>query len=161
MIKILLTGGTIDKHYNESNGELDFVNSHIPEILNSGRNRCDVELQQLMLKDSLDMDETDRQKIVEACIRSEEDKVLITHGTDTMVETAKILAEQGLEKTIVLVGAMVPYVFKDSDAVFNMGFALASVQTLPSGVYIAMNGMFFNWNEVIKNKELGIFEKPG
>ncbi len=160
MIKILLTGGTIDKHYNESNGELDFVNSHIPEILNSGRNRCDVDLQQLMLKDSLEIDESDRQSIVDACIRSEEDKVLITHGTDTMVETAKVLAEQGVEKTIVLVGAMVPYVFKDTDSVFNMGFALASVQTLPYGVYITMNGIVFNWDEVIKNKELGIFEKP-
>ena len=160
MIKILLTGGTIDKHYNESNGELDFVNSHIPEILNSGRNRCDVDLQQLMLKDSLEIDESDRQSIVDACIRSEEDKVLITHGTDTMVETAKVLAEQGVEKTIVLVGAMVPYVFKDTDSVFNMGFALASVQTLPYGVYITMNGMVFNWDQVIKNKELGIFEKP-
>ncbi len=160
MIKILLTGGTIDKHYNESNGELDFANSHIPEILNSGRNRCDVDLQQLMLKDSLEMDESDRQSIVDACIRSEEDKVLITHGTDTMVETAKVLAGKRIEKTIVLVGAMVPYVFKDTDSVFNMGFALASVQTLPYGVYIAMNGMVFNWDQVIKNKELGIFEKP-
>lgn len=159
MIKILLTGGTIDKHYNESNGELDFVNSHIPEILNKGRNRYEVNLQQLMLKDSLEMDDNDRQVILKACEDAEEERVLITHGTDTMVKTATLLGEQGIEKTIVLVGAMVPYVFKESDAVFNMGFALASVQTLPRGVYIVMNGTVFNWNEVKKNRELGVFER--
>ncbi len=159
MIKVLLTGGTIDKHYNESNGELDFVHSHIPEIFNTGRNRCDVEVQQLMLKDSLEMDDSDRQVILDACVSAEEERLLITHGTDTMVKTASVLGQQAIGKTIVLVGAMVPYVFRDTDAVFNMGYALACVQTLPQGVYIAMNGMIFNWDEAVKNKELGVFEK--
>ena len=157
-IKLLLTGGTIDKHYNESNGELDFVETHIPNLLELGRNRSNLNIQQVMLKDSLEMDDADRQTILEACTQAEEAKILITHGTDTMVETAEVLAGKKLEKTIVLVGAMIPFVFKHSDAVFNMGFALGVVQCLPQGVYVAMNGQVFDWNTVAKNREEGIFE---
>ena len=158
-IKLLLTGGTIDKHYNESNGELDFVDSHITDILKLGRNHAELDIQQLMLKDSLEMDDNDRLIILNACKKTTQDKVLITHGTDTMVETAQLVAKAKLEKTIVLLGAMVPFVFKHSDASFNLGFALAAVQTLSHGVYIAMNGQIFESNAVRKNKALGVFEK--
>jgi len=158
-IKLLLTGGTIDKHYNESNGELDFVDSHISVILKLGRNHAKLDIQQLMLKDSLEMDDNDRLTILNACKKTTQDKVLITHGTDTMVETAQLVAKAKLEKTIVLLGAMVPFVFKHSDASFNLGFALAAVQTLSHGVYIAMNGQIFDANAVRKNKALGLFEK--
>ncbi|HIP94608.1 MAG TPA: asparaginase [Leucothrix sp.] len=157
-IKLLLTGGTIDKHYNESNGELDFVDSYIPEILQLGRNHTEIEIQQLMFKDSLDMDDNDRQIIFTACQQAIQERILITHGTDTMVETAGVIAGLNTEKTIVLLGAMVPYVFKHTDAVFNFGFALAAVQTLPHGVYIAMNGQVFTWDSVRKNRALGVFE---
>jgi len=158
-IKIILTGGTIDKHYNESNGELDFVDTHIPEILKIGCNRADVIIEQVLLKDSLDMGDADRQQILQSCIASSENKILITHGTDTIVETAKVLGKKKLNKTIVLVGAMIPFVFKHSDAVFNIGFALGALQTLPSGVFVAMNGKVFEADAVVKNKEKGIFER--
>jgi len=158
-IKVILTGGTIDKHYNESNGELDFVETHIPEILKIGRNLADVIIEQVLLKDSLDMGDADRQKILQSCIASSENKILITHGTDTVVETAKVLGKEKLNKTIVLVGAMIPFVFKHSDAVFNIGFALGALQTLPSGVFVAMNGKVFEADAVVKNKEKGIFER--
>ena len=158
-IKLLLTGGTIDKHYNESNGELDFTETHIPELLALGRNQSEIEIEQLMLKDSLDMDDTDRQIILKACEKTTQNQILLTHGTDTMVETAMMLAEPKLDKTVVLLGAMVPFVFKHSDAMFNLGFALAAVQTLSQGVYIAMNGQIFEWDCVRKNRELGVFER--
>ena len=157
-IKLLLTGGTIDKHYNESNGELDFTETHMPELLKLGRNRADIEIEQALFKDSLEMTDADRQIILDACRKSQQDKILITHGTDTIVETATVLGNEKLDKTIVLVGAMIPFVFKHSDAVFNMGFALSAVQCLPQGVYVAMNGKVFNWDAVIKNREAGIFE---
>ena len=157
-IKILLTGGTIDKHYNESNGELDFEKTHIPEILALGRNRADVEIDHIVMLDSLEMTDIDRQSILGECVRSPQDQVLITHGTDTIVETATVLGKAELNKTIVLVGAMIPFVFKHSDAVFNMGFALGVVQCLPQGVYVAMNGNIFEWDKVIKNRDIGIFE---
>jgi len=157
-IKLILTGGTIDKHYNESNGELDFTETHIPELLALGRNRSDIEIEQLMLLDSLEITDKDRQKILQSCKASPQDKILITHGTDTIVETATLLGCAKLNKTIVLVGAMIPFVFKHSDAVFNMGFALGAVQCLPQGVYVAMNGKIFNWDAVTKNRDLGAFE---
>ena len=157
-IKILLTGGTIDKHYYESTGELGFVETYIPEILKLGRNRSDVDVQKVMLKDSLAMDDNDRTVIQAFCENAIQDKIVITHGTDTMVKTARVIADSNLSKTIVLVGAMVPFVFKHSDAVFNMGFAMAAVQTLPQGVYVAMNGRIFDWDKVIKNTALGVFE---
>lgn len=158
-IKLLLTGGTIDKNYNESNGELNFESTHIPALLELGRNKSEIEIKQLMLKDSLEMDDADRQLILQACTESKQDNILITHGTDTMVDTANVLGGAGLDKTVVLVGAMIPYVFKHSDAVFNMGFALACVQTLPNGIYVAMNGKVFDWDSVVKNRKKGAFEK--
>ncbi len=158
-IKLLLTGGTIDKAYNESNGELHFVDTHIPEILQQGRNRSEIEIEQLMLKDSLEMTEADRHLIAAACSDSKQDKILITHGTDTIVATAKSLAALNIDKTIVLVGAMVPYVFKHSDAVFNIGVALGALQALQPSVYLAMNGKIFHWDNVVKNKQLGEFQE--
>lgn len=158
-VKILLTGGTIDKHYNESNGELGFTETHIPELLKLGRNQSDIEIEQLMLKDSLEMTDFDRKKILEACKTAIQNRILITHGTDTLVETAMVLGEAKIAKTIVLMGAMIPYVFKHSDAVFSFGFSFGVVQALPHGVYVAMNGIVFDWNEVVKNKKMGIFEK--
>ena len=157
-IKLLLTGGTIDKNYNESNGELNFVETHIPEILALGRNQSKLEIESVVMKDSLDMDDADRAQITNACVKTNQTKIVITHGTDTMVETAKVIAAQNLQKTIVLVGAMVPFVFKHSDAMFNLGFALGAVQAKEYGVYIAMNGQIFKWDNVIKNKALGQFE---
>ncbi len=157
-IKIILTGGTIDKHYNQSNGELDFKESYVSEMLTLGRNKTDISIEQVMLKDSLQMSDDDRQTILKACKKSNEDKILITHGTDTMVQTAQTLAEAKLNKSIVLVGAMVPFVFKHSDALFNLGFALGALQTCSSGVYIAMNGALFDWDKVLKNLKLRQFE---
>ncbi len=158
-IKLLLTGGTIDKSYNEANGELYFTESHIEEMLTLGRNRSAINIQPVLFKDSLEMNHNDRQLVLNACQNTAEEKILITHGTDTMVETARVLAESGLNKTVVLLGAMVPFVFKHSDALFNLGFALAALQTLPKGVYIAMNGQIFEWDNVRKNRELGVFER--
>jgi L-asparaginase len=158
-IKILLTGGTIDKSYNESNGELGFTETYMGEILTTGRSRAKIKIEQIMLKDSLDMDDDDRDLILRSCKSTSQNKIIITHGTDTMVETAKVLAKQEIDKTVVLTGAMIPFVFKHSDAVFNFGFALASVQTLSHGVYIAMNGQVFDWDKVVKNLVLGQFEK--
>ena len=157
-IKLIITGGTIDKSYNMNNGELHFVDSHIPSMLTEGRCRADYELEKLMLKDSLDMDYEDRQAILSACQNSEQDKILITHGTDTMVDTARLLQDNLSSKTVVLTGAMVPYVFDKSDSLFNLGTAFAAVQCLPAGVYIAMNGKLFNAHEVIKNRDEGVFE---
>ena len=157
-IKLFITGGTIDKSYNMHNGELHFVDSHIPAMLNEGRCKADVELDKLMLKDSLDMTESDRLQIVSACLQSGPSKIIITHGTDTMVQSAQFLQQQVSDKTIVLTGAMIPYVFDKSDALFNLGTAFAAVQSLPAGVYIAMNGCVFKADNVVKNREEGVFE---
>lgn len=158
IIKLLLTGGTIDKHYNQSNGELGFDKTHILEILELGHNHAEVIIEEVMFKDSLDMDDTDRQTIFSACEKTTQNKILITHGTDSMVDTATVLGKGKLGKTIVLLGAMVPYEFKHSDAMFNLGFSLAAVQTLKHGVYIVMNGKVFDWDKVRKNREQGVFE---
>lgn len=157
-IKLILTGGTIDKHYNESNGALDFTETHIHELLKLGRNRSSIEIEQIMLKDSLEITDSDRQKILAACKATQQDKIIVTHGTDTIVKTATVLGKQQIDKTVVLVGAMIPFVFKHSDAVFNMGFALGAAHSLPQGVYVAMNGKVFAWDAVIKNRDLGVFE---
>jgi L-asparaginase len=158
-IKIFVTGGTFDKEYNDLDGQLFFKDTHLHEILKLGRSRLDVDIETLMMIDSLDMKDEDREKIAQSCIEVAEDKIVITHGTDTMVETAKILAEKIKNKTIVLTGAMVPYVFRSSDGLFNLGAALAFSQTLPVGIYIAMNGKYFNFDNVRKNKEIGEFEE--
>jgi len=157
-IKLLITGGTIDKQYNELNGELIFTQSGVEYMLAQGRAKLDISLETVMLKDSLDMDNNDRQQILESCLACDEPQIVITHGTDTMVETSQVLAEEIKDKTIVLLGAMVPFQFKNSDALFNLGCAIAAVQTLENGVYITMNGKIFNYDEVIKNKDLGEFQ---
>jgi L-asparaginase len=158
-IKIFVTGGTFDKVYNDLDGQLIFNDTHIREMLELGRSRVDVSIDTLMMVDSLDMTEQDREKIAQACLKSNEDNIVITHGTDTMVETAKVIAEKVKNKTIVLTGAMVPYVFRSSDGLFNLGAALAFAQALPVGVYITMNGKYFNWDNARKNKEIGEFEE--
>lgn len=159
-IKILVTGGTFDKEYNEADGSLYFTKTHIYDMIKSGRCRAELSIRTIMLIDSLDMAEHDRQLIGDFCRDAEEDKIIITHGTDTMVETAKALAGRSelKKKIIVLTGAMVPYVFGSSDGLFNLGSAIAFVESLPAGVYIAMNGLYFPWNNVQKNKEKGEFE---
>jgi len=160
-IRIFITGGTFDKDKNELNGELFFKDSHLPEMLRLGRCKVDVDIRTLMMIDSLEMTEEDRDLIARHCETAEENKIVITHGTDTMTDTAKILAEKIRDKSIVLTGAMIPYKFGSSDGLFNLGSALAFVQTLHNGVYIAMNGKCFNWNNVRKNKQTGMFEELG
>lgn len=158
-IKLFVTGGTFDKEYNEIKGELFFKDTHLPEMLKMGRCKIQIEIRTLMMIDSLDMNEEDRKIILENCKNAKENKILITHGTDTMIDTAKVIANQINNKTIVLTGAMIPYKFGSSDGLFNLGSALAFVQTLPNGVYIAMNGKYFHWDRVKKNKDLGEFEE--
>lgn len=158
-IRIFITGGTFDKEYNELNGELYFKETHLDELLKMGRSRVPVKIKTLMMIDSLEMTAADRERITRECKECEENKIIITHGTDTMTVTAGVLAENIRNKTIVLTGAMIPIKFGSSDGLFNLGSALAFAQTLPTGVYVAMNGRFFNWNNVRKNKETGIFEE--
>jgi L-asparaginase len=158
-IKIVVTGGTFDKEYNEINGSLFFKETHIKEMLALGRCKVEVNISTLMMMDSLDMTDNDRQRITTHCCNAKEERIVITHGTDTMTRTAQVLAQKITTKTIVLTGAMIPYAFGSSDGLFNLGSALAFVQSLPQGVYIAMNGQYFNWDNVQKNKEFGRFEK--
>lgn len=158
-IRILITGGTFDKEYDEINGRLYFRDTHMAEMLRLGRCRLKTEIRTVMMIDSLDMTDADRAAILDQCRRCPEDKIVITHGTDTMVETAHVLAAGVKDKTIVMTGAMVPYAFGSSDGLFNLGSALSFVQALPPGVYLAMNGMYFTWDNVRKNRELGVFEK--
>jgi L-asparaginase len=157
-ITILVTGGTFDKEYNEISGKLYFNESNIKEMLELGRCKIPVSIKNLMLKDSLDMVDIDRKLILDACIQTKIKKIVITHGTDTMTETAKLLAQNIKNKTIVFTGAMIPYKFGASDGLFNLGSALTAAQTLESGVYIAINGNIFKWDEVTKNRKKGIFE---
>jgi L-asparaginase len=157
-IKIIVTGGTFDKEYNELNGELFFKDTHLHEMLSRGRSKLELDITTLMMIDSLDMKDSDRKKIADACIDAKEDKIVITHGTDTMPITAEVLSHQIKDKTVVLTGAMVPYKFGSSDGMFNLGSALAFVQTLPHGVYVVMNGKVFDGNNVMKNKATGEFE---
>jgi L-asparaginase len=158
-IRIFITGGTFDKEYNELNGELYFKETHLDELLKMGRSRVPVKIKTLMMIDSLEMTAADRERITRECKECEEDKIIITHGTDTMTVTAGVLAENIKNKTIVLTGAMIPIKFGSSDGLFNLGSALAFSQTLPHGIYVAMNGRYFIWNNVRKNKETGIFEE--
>ena len=157
-VRIFITGGTFDKEYDEINGKLFFKDTHMREMLDLGRAKIDVNIRTLMMVDSLEMTADDRNLVVENCKHAKEEKIIITHGTDTMTETGKMLAEAKIEKTIVLTGAMIPYKFGSSDGLFNLGSALGFVQSLPKGIYIAMNGRCFNYNKVKKNKETGIFE---
>jgi L-asparaginase len=160
-VRVFVTGGTFDKEYDELTGTLYFRNTHVPEMLRRGRCGLDVDVETLMMVDSLEMTEAERAMIVRACAGCEEDQIVITHGTDTMVETARAIAQEIREKTVVLTGAMVPYAFGSSDGLFNLGSALSFVQALPRGVYIAMNGRSFPWDDVRKNREAGVFERLG
>lgn len=158
-IAILVTGGTFDKEYNELNGELYFKNPHIQEMLAKGRCRLSTRIQVVVMKDSLEMTEIDLRQILETCKSCEESRIVITHGTDTMENTARFLAAEGLDKTIVLTGAMIPYTFGSSDGLFNLGSALSFAQVLSPGVFIAMNGCIFKSDDVYKDKQQGIFRK--
>jgi len=156
-IKIIITGGTFDKEYNEITGELFFNKTHLPEMLKLGRSRLNVKMVNLMMRDSLHMNDSDLKIILDECKKSDENKILITHGTDKMVKTSVFLAKYVKNRTIVITGAMVPYAFGSSDGLFNLGSALAFVQTLPHGIYISMNGRIFPWDNVRKDKENGEF----
>jgi len=158
-IRIFVTGGTFDKEYNEITGELFFKDTHLQEMLRLGRSRLHVDIRTLMMIDSLEMTDTDREMIAAQCNKAEEEKIIITHGTDTMSDTARMLAGRVHNKTVVLTGAMIPYKFGSSDGLFNLGSALAFVQAMPRGVYVAMNGRIFNWDNVRKNKKTGEFEE--
>jgi len=157
-IRVFVTGGTIDKLYNEAIGELNFTTTHIREMLEQGRCKQPLLLETLFLKDSLEMTDNDRRLILEKCRQCSESRIVITHGTDTMVETASVLGKASLNKTIVLLGAMIPFVIKGSDSLFNLGYAMAGAQALGSGVYITMNGTIFEWDKVTKNREKGVFQ---
>ncbi len=157
-IRIFVTGGTFDKEYDELTGKLYFKDSHVPEMLRLGRSNLKLDIRTLMMIDSLEMTDADREIILEQCRNAPESRIVITHGTDTMVDTARVLAANIRDKTIVLTGAMVPYKFGSSDGLFNLGSALAFAQTLPAGVYVAMNGRYFQADRVRKNRQTGMFE---
>ena len=157
-IKIFTTGGTFDKEFNEIDGTLHFNQTHIREILDLGRCRLNIEIESLMMIDSLDMNESHRAEILNKCVNSKFNRIIITHGTDTLEETAQLLGSEIKNKTIIITGAMIPYKFGSSDGLFNFGSALSFVQCLNPGVYVAMNGVYFQYNNVRKNKKLGVFE---
>ena len=160
MIRILVTGGTFDKEYDEVRGRLFFKDTHVQEMLDKGRSRVPVSIRTLMMIDSLEMTDADRALVVEQCRQSEVDRLVVTHGTDTMVETGRAIAAAGLAgKTVVLTGAMIPYAFGSSDGLFNLGSALSFAQVLPPGVYVAMNGQYFPWDQVRKNRDTATFER--
>tara|TARA_B100000925_G_C21958297_1_gene452199 strand:+ start:358 stop:843 length:486 start_codon:yes stop_codon:yes gene_type:complete len=156
-LRIFVTGGTFDKEYDEITGNLFFKKTHLREMLDLGRAKIDINISTLMMKDSLEMDKNDRSIVVDNCSKSIESNIIITHGTDTMIDTATSIANAKLNKTIVLTGAMIPYKFGSSDGLFNLGAAIGFVQSLPNGVYIAMNGKYFHYDKVKKNKEIGEF----
>ena len=158
-VRLFVTGGTFDKEYDELTGKLNFEHTHIPEMLHRGRCAIEVHVETLMMVDSLEMTGSQREQIVRACQQCPESCIVISHGTDTMVETATAIAAAVTGKTVVLTGAMVPYAFGSSDGLFNLGSALSFVQSLTPGVYIAMNGRSFTWDNVRKNRELGVFER--
>ena len=158
-IRILVTGGTFDKEYDELAGNLFFQDTHIPEMLRLGRSGLEVEVRTLMMVDSLEMSDADRANILEQCRTSPRERIVITHGTDRMEVTARLLGPAVKDKTVVLTGAMVPYKFGSSDGLFNLGAALAFVQVLPHGVYVAMNGRAQPWDRVRKNRKTGVFEE--
>jgi L-asparaginase len=159
-IRLYITGGTIDKVCNQTNGELEFNQTHFPEMLSRARIEVEIKTEILLFKDSLDMDDNDRKLILKSCVECEEERILITHGTDTMCETAKLLGLNLRNKVVVLFGSMVPYTVNNSDAFFNLGCALGSLNLLDPGVYVAMNGRTLSWNDVVKNRSLGVFQSP-
>ena len=157
-LRIIATGGTFDKHYDEIAGQLTFAGSHLPAVIALARMRIAPVLEELPLLDSLDMQDIDRRRVLASCDRSEENAIVVIHGTDTMQDTGKVLGAAQLQKTIVLTGAMIPYAITGSDAQFNFGFACGVAQILPHGVYVAMNGQVFAWDKVQKNRSAGQFE---
>ncbi|MCZ2099987.1 MAG: asparaginase [Chitinophagales bacterium] len=158
-IQIFVTGGTFDKEYNYINGQLYFKDTHLPQMFERGRSKLDVDIKTLMMVDSLEMTDADREIIVYNCKKSDINRIVITHGTDTMVNTAAAIAKEQIDKTIIITGAMVPYAFgTSSDGFFNLGAAMAFAQVLEPGVYIAMNGRYYNWDNVRKNTQTGYFE---
>lgn len=158
-IRLFVTGGTFDKEYDLIHGKLYFNDTHVPDILERGRCTLNVNVRTIMMVDSLEMTDEDRDLIVNQCKHCEEDKIIITHGTDTMVKTAQRIAAEKINKTIILTGAMIPYTFGSSDGLFNLGSAIAFVQCLPNNVYVVMNGKYYLWNDVRKNKQTGFFEE--
>ena len=160
-IRIFVTGGTFDKQYDELAGRLFFKDTHLPEMLRLARCRLEVSVRTLMMIDSLDMTDQDRRLVVENCRSCNESRIVVTHGTDTMADTARALHQAGIGKTIVLTGAMIPYAFGSSDGLFNLGSALSFAQVLPPGVYVAMNGRVYPGDRVRKNRDSGIFEETG
>ncbi len=159
MIRLLVTGGTFDKDYDEIGGTLFFKDTHVAEMLRLGRCRVPVTVETVMLVDSLQMTDADRARVAERCLAAPDDRIVITHGTDTMVDTAAVVAGAVPGKTVVFTGAMIPYAFGSSDGLFNLGSALSLVQVLPAGVYVAMNGTHFPWDNVRKNSARGVFER--
>ena len=157
-MRIIATGGTFDKHYNELTGVLGFADSHLPAVITRTRMTVPVALEVLPLLDSLDMQDADRERVLRACAAAAEKAIVIVHGTDTMKETAGVLGPADLGKTIVLTGAMIPYEIANSDALFNLGFAAGVAQPVPAGVYVAMNGQVFAWDKVTKNRAAGVFQ---
>ena len=158
-IRILVTGGTFDKKYDELTGKLFFRETHVQEMLRLGRARLELAIETVMMIDSLEMDDAGRAAVVARAREASERAIVITHGTVTMVDTARAIASAGLDgKTVVLTGAMVPYAFGSSDGLFNLGSALSFAQVLPPGVYVAMNGRHFRWDAVRKNRDTGTFE---
>ena len=158
-IKIFATGGTFDKEFNEINGELYFKETNLFQLLQLGRSQIDVKIETLMMIDSLNMTNTERQYILEKCKKEKTERIVITHGTDTMVETAKFISKEVKDKIIILTGAMIPIKFGSSDGLFNLGSALSFAQILKPGIYITMNGQYFHYDNVRKNKKLGVFER--
>lgn len=157
-LRILATGGTFDKHYDVIAGQLSFADSHLPQIMACARLTVPATLEELPLLDSLDMQDIDRRRVLVSCDRADETAIVVIHGTDTMADTAHLLGAAQLAKTIVLTGAMIPYAIQNSDAQFNFGFACGVAQILPHGVYVAMHGRIFDWKNVRKNRDAGIFE---
>jgi L-asparaginase len=158
-LRLIATGGTFDKHYNELTGVLGFSESHLPDVIARTRMTVPVALDVLPLLDSLDMQDADRQRVLASCQGAQEQAIVIIHGTDTMRETAAVLGNAKLAQTIVLTGAMIPYEIANSDALFNLGFACGVAQALPHGVYVAMNGQVFPWDNVTKNRAAGVFQQ--
>ena len=158
-IQVFVTGGTFDKEYNFITGELYFKDTHLTSMFERGRCTLNIDIKTLMMVDSLEMTDSDREIIYYSCKNCKSDKIIITHGTDTIVQTASYIANKEIDKVIVLTGAMVPYAFgTSSDGFFNLGAALSFVQTLPNGIYVAMNGRYFPWYKVKKNRQTGYFE---
>lgn len=158
-LRIIATGGTFDKHYDEIAGQLGFGNSHLAQVIARARITAEVVLEELPLLDSLEMQDEDRQRVLDACRSATQRGIVIVHGTDTMQLTAQVLGQAALDATVVLTGAMIPYEIANSDALFNFGFACGVAQVLTPGVYVAMNGQIFAWNRVAKNRTAGVFEQ--